>query len=496
MPRALAQTADATNFTNPGSVPPLRGDASLLPQDQIDPTGIDQTGADVPNFGKPKRRRVLLPKKYGPQFIAPLPPASPYRTAPGMISRNPAQIAPDAGPTTAALPTQKPRRRPVPDLHPFDPIGLRVGNLVIKPYVESDVGYDSNPFGQVTHPQGSWFLRGVAGASVQSDWSRDEFDATLTSGYDRYLQTPGNSSPDNALTANGRLDVSRHLTVDAQGRFVQGSQQANTPGLLAGVNLQARPLTYAYGATLGATETFNRLSLGLHGTLDRDTYDNATPAGGGLINLANGNYTDTGLQLRAGYDFLPGVAPFVEVDGDRRQRDIALDTAGFARNSTGYSVKAGSTFALSQLLTGSVSAGLTHRTYKDARLGTVTAPTMDASLVWSATPLTTVTLHANTDVAESTVTPATAALTRTATLQVAHQVLPNITLTANAGLTTTNYVGAGLTTNQLSAGLAADYNLTRTLKFHGSFTRQRLTSNQPGYQYNDNIFLLGVRLQR
>lgn len=496
LPRALAQTADATDFTNPGSLPPLRGDASLLPQDQIDTTGVDNTGADVPNFGKPTPRRVLLPKKYGPQYIAPLPPVSPYRTAPGMISRNPAQIAPDAAPTTAALPTQPPKRRPVPDPNPYDPVGLRVGNLIVKPYVESDVGYDANPFGQSTHPHGSWFLRGVVGGTVQSDWSRDEFDATLTSGHDRYLQAPGNSSPDNALIANGRLDVSRQLTFDAQGRFVQSSQQANTPGLLAGVNLQARPLTYAYGATLGATETINRLSLGLHGTLDRYTYDNATPAGGGVIDLANGNYTDTGLQLRAGYDLLPGVAPFVEVDGDRRQRDIALDTAGYARDSKGYSVKVGSTFTLSHLLTGSVSAGLTHRTYKDARLGAVTAPTMAASLVWTATPLTTVTLNVGTDVAESTVTPATAALTRTATIEVAHQLLRNLTLTANAGLTNTNYVGAGLTTNQLSAGLAADYSLNRAIKLHGSVTHQRLTSNQPGYQYTDNIFLLGVRLQR
>ena len=496
IPRALAQSADPSNSSDFNGLPPLPGDASQMPQDQVDTTSADTTGADVPNFGKRKRRRELLPRQYGPHYVAPLPPLAPYRTAPGMVSRNPAQILPEVQPTTAALPTPKPRRKPKPDSNPYDPVGLRVGNLVVKPYIESDVGYESNPFDQATHPQGSWFLRGEAGATVQSDWSRDEFDATMHTGYSRYLQLPANSGPDNAITANGRLDVSRHLTIDAQGRFVQGWQEANTPGLLSGVNLQARPLTYAYGATLGATQTLNRVSLGLHGTIDRYTYDNANVAGGAPIDLANGNYTDTGLQLRAGYDLLPGVAPFVEIDGDRRQRDIALDTAGYARDSTGYGAKLGSTFRLSQLLTGSLSGGLTHRTYKDARLGSVTAPTLDASLVWSATPLTTVTLLGNTDVAESTVTGATAALTHTASLQVAQQLRRNLTVTASAGLTNTTYPGAGLATNLWSTGLAADYSLTRTLKVRGSLIHQQLTSNQPGYNYTDNTMLLGVRLQR
>ena len=487
--RVAAQTFD--NESDPAATLPLRGDGAYGSPDQTDNASVD-----APNFGKPRQHAPLLPKHYGAAPIAPLPPLTPYRTAPGMVSRNPAQIAPDAAPTTAMLPGPLPRRKPMPELNPYDPLGLRLGNLVVKPYIESDVGYDSNPFGQATHPQGSWFLRGEAGGTIQSDWSRDEFDATIKSGYSRYLQLPANSSPDNAITANGRLDVSRQLTIDAQGRFIQSSQQANAPGLLAGVNLLARPLTYTYGATLGATQTFNRLSLGLHGSLDRYTYDNASATGGGLIDLANGNYTDSGLQMRAGYDLLPGVAPFVEVDTDKRQRDIALDTTGYARDSTGYGAKLGSTFSLSQLLNGSISAGLAHRTYKDARLGAVTAPTLDANLVWTPTALTTVTLHGNTDIAESTVIGATAALTHTATLQVAHQLLRNLTITGSAGWTNTTYAGAGLITNQLSAGLSADYSLTREIKLHGGFTQQRLTSNQPGYQYTDNIFLFGVRLQR
>ncbi len=490
----LVARVDAQAFDNadyPAVAAPLRGDGNAA---LSDPT--DNSAVDAPNFGKRKPRLRLLPKRYGPAYVAPLPALSPYQTAPGMISRTPAQNIPVATPTTAMLPGPLPRRKPVAETHPYDPLGLRLGNLIVKPYVESDVGYDSNPFGQATHPQGSWFLRGEAGGTIQSDWSRNEFDATIKSGYSRYLQLPANSSPDNALTANGRIDVSRHLTIDGQGRFVQSSQQANAPGLLAGVNLLARPLTYTSGATFGATQTFNRLSLGLHASLDRYTYDNANASGGGIIDLANGNYTDSGLQLRAGYDLLPGVAPFVEVDADRRQRDVALDTAGYDRNSTGYGAKLGSTFSLSQLLTGSISTGLTHRNYKDVRLGAVTAPTLDANLVWTPTPLTTVTLHGNTDIAESTVTGATAALTHTATLQVAHQLLRNLTLTGNVGWTNTSYAGAGLITNQLSAGLSADYSLTREIKLHGGFTQQRLTSNQPGYQYTDNIFLFGVRLQR
>jgi hypothetical protein len=44
--------------------------------------------------------------------------------------------------------------------------------------------------------------------------------------------------------------------------------------------------------------------------------------------------------------------------------------------------------------------------------------------------------------------------------------------------------------------LTAEYNLTRSIVLKGSFTRQRMASNQPGTDYTADVFMLGLRFQR
>ena len=66
------------------------------------------------------------------------------------------------------------KRKPPPDDKPFDPIGVKIGDLKLTPYVEEDGGWASNP-GSVAGPhQGSAFETTEAGLGLQSDWSRSD----------------------------------------------------------------------------------------------------------------------------------------------------------------------------------------------------------------------------------------------------------------------------------------------------------------------------------
>jgi hypothetical protein len=68
------------------------------------------------------------------------------------------------------------------------------------------------------------------------------------------------------------------------------------------------------------------------------------------------------------------VTPFVEALADTRVHDIAVDSAGFRRDSDGVGVRAGSTFELTRTLSGEVSAGILKRTYDDPRLRDLWGP--------------------------------------------------------------------------------------------------------------------------
>ena len=58
------------------------------------------------------------------------------------------------------------------------------------------------------------------------------------------------------------------------------------------------------------------------------------------------------------------------------------------------------------------------------------------------------------------------------------------------------YQGVAVTENFLQFTLKGAYNVTRDIQLIGSASHQQLNSTLAGSTFDDNIFLLGVRLQR
>ena len=56
--------------------------------------------------------------------------------------------------------------------------------------------------------------------------------------------------------------------------------------------------------------------------------------------------TSIGGVGRVSYDLMPGVKPFVEIEGDTRVHDLQLDRNGYQRDSTGGYAKAGTSFRI------------------------------------------------------------------------------------------------------------------------------------------------------
>ncbi|MBL7406450.1 outer membrane beta-barrel protein, partial [Escherichia coli] len=75
---------------------------------------------------------------------------------------------------------------------------------------------------------------------------------------------------------------------DAEGRFLVDTQRTSSANLQA-ATATTRPLLAVYGGSLGATETFNRLSVTLRGSVDRSEFDNARLADGTIVNQSDRN---------------------------------------------------------------------------------------------------------------------------------------------------------------------------------------------------------------
>jgi hypothetical protein len=292
--------------------------------------------------------------------------------------------------------------------------------------------------------------------------------------------------------------VTRDDTINAEARFslttqTPGSPQLAVPGTAFITN---RPSIVSEGATLGATHAFNRLSISLRGTFDRTKYGDGTESDGSIYQLSNYNFNDYGLIARATYELTPALIPFLEAGADARVHDDPIDLSGYARNSIGETVKLGSTFEFTRLLTGNAALGYAHRHYDDARLPDLAGPTIDGALVYTISPLTTATVRATTSLADTTLAGASGAISRGISLELAHALFRNLTIGATGSAQFDTYKGVSASDSLLSGALKTTYSVNREIQITASATHSRLSSTLAGSSFSDTIFLVGMRLQR
>lgn len=490
---AGAQEADplSPNYGDPG----LRGGQEAVPPDSRPRRGESAEQAAKTETKAEKKKDASR-----------LPALQPYRGAQrlglrgGPVDIDPTKASPSGGappgPTIAALPAAPPLRKIPLEDKPYDPLGVRIGDLNLKPYIEEDGGWASNPALVAGPPKGSAFETTEAGVALQSDWSRSDVHGELKAGYTDYFEEPVLSAPYGSGPLDGRYDISKELSFDGEGRFNVAPESQSSLGL--GSNSAGSispPTTVAtYGATLGGAQKFGDLTLGLHGTFDRTAYQGVVLPGAG--NLALDDNNDGGLLARASYRLSEAVSPFLELGVDRRIYDSGTDASGYEQDSNGETVRVGATLAFSKMLSGEASVGYGAREYQDPRLPNARAPLFNASLVWSATPLTTVTLKAQSAIADAILAGASADVTHNYTIEVSHALTRQVTLGASASYATDRYIGASLTDSTTTLALVTVYHLSRDLVLKASASRQQYESNTPNSNYVDDVFLLGGRVQR
>jgi len=386
------------------------------------------------------------------------------------------------------------RRRPrTDDLDAFDPLGVRVGAMTLRPSIEASTGYDTNP-NRIPHPaSGSPVLRTDVGLLADSDWERHAMNFALRGTYWRYFETPAADRPEVDGVWRLRLDARRDTTVDLEALGRLTTQQ---PGIEQPFVGASRGRVVEGGVGAGVTQRFGDASLGLKGAFGRQVYEPIPLGNGQSISQADRDLNTFGLTLRAGYEVSPSVRPFMEFTGDRRIYDQAIDAGGYRRSSTGQAVRAGTALEFSRLLVGEASVGYGHRAYDDPRLEPVDGILANASLVWTPTALTTVRLRAATELSETTVSGASGAVVHSAGVEVTHALRRYLALSALLDGSKTVYQGVPITEDRYTAALRLDWKVNRSVVVRASVAHERLDSSTVGADYTANVYLVGLRLQR
>jgi hypothetical protein len=430
---------------------------------------------------KPRANTTVPPKK--------TPPTNGLNqaTAPKQSSDPNKIIAP---PGLAPFPVAT--RKKTVETDPYLPDGIRVGSVNVLPYVGAAGGYNTNPT-SANKAKGSPLYQVEGGLIANSDWSTHALNADLRGIYTDYTGVKGANQPEASAKINGRIDVLRDTQIEIETRAKLSSEAVTSINLPGG--LTQRPNTYMYGSSLGGTQRYGNVVLNLRGSVDRATFDDATK-GNTIINQADRNQNTYALRLRAGYEVSPGITPFVDVTTDTRQFDTAIDRNGVKRSSNGLTGRVGSSFELARTLTGELAIGYGNRSFDDNKLKDLSGLVSEANLVWSISPLTAVRLKAASDLQDTTGAGASGIISRRVGADIEHALLRNVTFGASAEFGRNTTQGAPQVQDSLTAGVRADYKLTKEVVLRSSYTFQKTTANFVGGSFSSHLVLLGLRLQR
>lgn len=525
----LFSSTRTSQVTSPDS--PLRRTAAeandplnspkLQDRDKPAPSRIGQ----IPKYGLPAAsgaadsgydslNRKRKQPKYYPGQARPKPPVGPGSPPPPIAANTRLRLSIPPSETAHKTPIppamagtvvgQPPRKRLRVDDDPFGAVGDYAGSFLIKSAVELRGGYDTNP-GRTSVPRGSPLYVVAPEFVAFSDWERHAVVADLRGSFTGYTNTfpPVNGVVSSAPTnldrpdfighVDGRLDVTRDTRLLGQARLRVATDNPGSPNVQAG--LSRYPVYATFGGTLGVDQNFNRLQLSAGAAIDRTIYQYSELTDGTSTSNDDRNYNQYGGLGRVSYDLMPGLKPFGEIVGNIRSHDLLVDRNGYQRNSSGGNVRAGTSFEFSRMLTGEVAVGWAARSYEDPRLQSLQGLLTSASLVWTATPLTTAKFFAITSIDETTVPGVSGVLTHTYTAEVDHDFRRWLTAIGKFTWGTQQYQGDDRFDRFYSLSGDLIYKLNRTLWLKGTLRRDWLDSNQPGNSTASTVVMLGVRLQ-
>jgi len=461
--------------------------------------GAGTSGFDSTNTRK-TRSKIKTKDAANAQAIAPGVPAqsapSPYAKFADVTGSVPTGI-PGAPPVQIGpirTPLKKRKAHTEPD-DPYAPLGIRAGAFDLFPAVELIGGYNTDP-GQTGNGKAAWFYTIAPELRVQSNWSRHELKADLRGSYIAYSpdETPSLNRPYVNGRVDGRIDVTHDTRVDLAGRILVSTDNPGSPNLQAG--LAKLPIYVTGGGTVGVGQRFNRFDVSIKGDVERTVYQQSQLTDGSTSSNDDRNYDQYAGKLRGGYELSPGLIPFAEISGDTRVHDLNTDSSGYQRNSNGLTGKVGTKFELSRLLTGEAAIGYTRRVYEDPRLEDISGLIGDASLIYTASALTTVKMIGGATIGESTIPGVSGVLYRNVGFQVDHAFRQWLVGSLKFGFGIDDYVGNDRLDKRYSAGAGVTYKLNRELQVRGEFRQDWLQSNAPGASYTASVVMLGLRVQR
>jgi hypothetical protein len=357
----------------------------------------------------------------------------------------------------AQTPATKPRRgetvatRARPEI---DPLGIRLGSFFLYPRLTVQQEYDDNIFATENDTEDDFITTIGPDFSLSSDWNRHALN--VVGGFNKGIFWDSKNDRENFFDyfagANGRVDITRDINVEAGGDFAHLHEGRTDPDGQQG----REPAVYdRIGAFLNYNHQIGQFATTLLGKYTR--YDYEDQVGGVNNDDRDRDVYEAGVRI--GYDVNPEYQPFVRLTGNRRIYDDTPDDSGRDRDSYGGEVVGGVALDLGGLVFGDLFVGYLHQVYPDD--DDASGLTFGTAVDWNVTPLTTITATVTRSVKETTEAGASSYIATLGGLSVDHELLRNLILNANGAIGNNDYQGGSREDMIYTVGAGVRYLMNR-----------------------------------
>jgi hypothetical protein len=180
---------------------------------------------------------------------------------------------------------------------------------------------------------------------------------------------------------------------------------------------------------------------------------------------------------------------------NRQDYDTEPDNDGFDRNSQGFETVAGLSIDLGGVTRADIFAGYLTQYYQDPAFDNVSGPSFGGSLTWNVTGITTVTATVTRTLQETTTAGASGYFATDAVLNVDHELLRNLILSAFGGYGNRDYEGISRNDDVWIAGAGAEYLMNRYMEIDAKYRFDSRDSSESTEDYDRNLILLNLTLK-
>ncbi len=366
----------------------------------------------------------------------------------------------------------------------YDAVGIHAGAFTAYPQASVTGSYDDNIYATDTNTKSDFVTKLASAMFVYSNWSRNALNFNAGVSKSLYSSHSDENRLDWNVSADGRIDVTRDTQLTGALGYQKLHEDRGDP---SSPSAAAEPVPYTLlTGSAGISQRFNRMTASITGNYNNYNYDSVVSTTGVAIPQDFRDRKEYDESLKVGYDVSPDTNVYVKGTINQRKYDQHPPAVALNRDSKGYAAVIGSDFRLSNLAQGGFYIGYQVQNYDSAALSDINGLSYGADIEWYATPLTTVTLNADSIVNE-TVLVASGYLSQSVGLRVDHELFRNVLLNANVGYQNDDYTGASRTDDITTAGFGADYLLNRNFSINVGYNYTDRSSTAPGVDYKRNI---------